>query len=75
MAFVLEDMEPIDIADYIKDKNGRVNPFSVDAFSMGNQISDDIWMMTYSHSDEPFKDCYFINTKTGERQTLKLKEK
>lgn len=53
-----------------RDKDGRFSPFTLDAFSMGRRISSDVYMMFDSHNSEPFNNCYFINTITGERQRL-----
>ena len=68
--FTLEPMEPLNKSLYTKDKNGKLNPMNVDSYSMGRPVSEDIMMMVDFHTDQPFENCYFVNTKTGERQRL-----
>ena len=72
--FELIDMTPVDVDAYPKDRNGKINPFRIDPYCMGQQISKDVYRMYDNHNTEPFRYCYLINVRTGERQQLKLKE-
>ena len=73
--FELKDMEPVDIERLTKDKDGKFNPFHDDLYCMGRQISEDIYMMFDFHDTAPFRYCYLVNVKTGNRQQLVLNEK
>ena len=70
--FKLQDMTPVDTTHLSKNKEDKFNPFHSDLYCMGRQISDDIYMMFDFHDTAPFRYCYLVNVKTGERQQLIL---
>jgi hypothetical protein len=70
--FELEEMEPID-PQWVKEnigEDGTFNPFRYDLWNMGREFSKDIYFMYSSHASEEYRDGYFVNVRTGERQRL-----
>ena len=75
--FKLEDMSPIpkeDMERLPKNSEGDINPFHYDLFSMGMNFSKDVMFMYAGHFGDNFREGYFVNTKTGERQKLVIKK-
>jgi hypothetical protein len=71
-------MDPIskeDMERLLKDKDGNINPFHYDMWSMGMNFSKDVMYMYSGHFGDTHLGGYFINTKTGERQRLVIYEK
>ena len=67
--FKLEPMEPVPVAEY---SQGKINPFQIDLYSMGHQLSKNMFMMYDFHTDDDWNNAYFINTRTGDRQRIIL---
>lgn len=68
--FKLRSMEPVDVSRYPKDSKGCINAFQADMWPMGQALAKDHMLMYDFHNTEPFRYCYIINTRTGERQQL-----
>ena len=69
MAMKLIPMEPISLR---KGDSFPINPFHYDAFSMGTQLSAEIYLMHANHHDSALKGAYLVNINTGECNKLVL---
>lgn len=75
--FILEPMDIIPeerLKHCSRDKEGNFNPFTIDSFSMGKKLSKNIYTMFDFHDDNPFRNMYFVNTISAERQKLVFKK-
>ncbi len=43
------------------------NPFNHDIYNMGHKVGSDLWMMTPTHTYQPWRYLIFVDENTGQR--------
>jgi hypothetical protein len=70
----LSTIPPLPVPDYLRDENGRFNPFALDSILMGMDFSLNVMIMMQNHPSEKATYMILVNKTTGERVRIEFPE-